>query len=413
MVWPKDQEPHNAAMFPVVFFATLNLLAAAPALSQGGAKIEEASELRFDQPASFTIPEKGASAWFRLKIEAPGYVRLLLDKKPEKLDTCYDTWSFDAFEGKKRLAAPRGANLPARVEPGELWLRVHDEWDDEFTKKVFGFRMSFRAESDPSEPNDTPETARPIQIGKNFELEIAQKGDQDWLVVDVEKRGLLLLELSPQAAPADLELRFSVYRLDETGKAIELRQIRPCTDRHAYSISEPGRYLLQVLDEWNDEWSFTKAVFRTRLLPQDNVNERNDSPETATGLGLPFRQELRDLPDRRSRLLRADAARGGVPGTPRGTGRSAQSHRLVRPAPGEEQGRQVGGTRPHESAPSPLHAQGKVPLRAPRHRRVERRGELRRAHVIGNVTSDSGAEIRIEAPKSETAPPVAVPELIG
>jgi beta-lactam-binding protein with PASTA domain len=388
-------------------------LCAGPLFAQAGSSADSAKALSFEKLAQFSIREKGASAWFKVQVGKAGYLRLLLAEEPEDLDVYYDTWSFDAFEGEKKLSDARAAALPTRVEPGEIWIRIHDQWDDEFDQKAYGFRATLQTELDGSEPNDVASRARSIELGAAFKLQIAQKGDADWLALELSETGLLLLELSPRDAPKDIDFRWSIHRAGEGDSILELRSGRPCSELNGYFVEEPGRYLLRVYDEWQDEWSFTEATFRARLLPQTDARENNDSAEQASPLGLPFREEIQlypigdqdyftlTLPEAGTLTLRTED-RGGLADI------DLYVQLLRRKESGELEELAKANKLPHDFA---LEAETAYFLRITDEWNDE--ASLGGFTLVGTAKNVSGEEIAVDVAAPAEQAPIAVPNLLG
>lgn len=125
------------------------------------------------------------------------------------------------------------------------------------------------------EPNNAFGAAAPFDLSKGVSDSIDPQGDHDFCAIDVTSAGLLTIAGTSASPPVDL-----IARVDD----IDRRMIRdwtpallPGTAPAEADLPEPGRYILQLADAYDDAFAPTPYGVALSFTPAIDVTEPNDS----------------------------------------------------------------------------------------------------------------------------------------
>ena len=136
------------------------------------------------------------------------------------------------------------------------------------------------------EPNDTYETATPVNCGDQLSAYIQAEGDVDWYEIEITESGVL--EVAVTSVPDDLRLNLEVYQIIEnvlTLIADDRGTAGAGDNRFANAVINPGNYLIKVSIDFGTTHNDTDA-YQMTLTCTPNDLELNQTYEEAAPIAL-------------------------------------------------------------------------------------------------------------------------------
>jgi hypothetical protein len=205
----------------------------------------KASTLGIDQAVQTNILPQGDSDWHALEVTQQGELQLTASDVPPNLDINLRVWNANKDTISNWIAPlARGgdttgfADLPTA---GHYYLEVADGGSDARSVQPFTLQAKFIAAADRGEPNNTLETATPVNLDTTIPANILPANDADWCRLEITQTGELHV-LITNVAP-DLELAMRLW--DETEQVISdwVYPLAAGGDTTAvFPIVEPGVY---------------------------------------------------------------------------------------------------------------------------------------------------------------------------
>ncbi len=173
------------------------------------------------------------------------------------------------------------------VAPGDYWLVVRDQNDDaQDRRNRYTLQISTAPDPDPTEPDGSPEAARPLAAGEAVEARLACRSDEDWYAITVGDQPLVRVTLTMPVARLQPRVRLVTpdgqTLLDETnlgGARVETVITR------ALAVRTPGPLFVVVSDDDGVD-SDPEVAYRLQVDLGDelDVNEPNDRAAEASDL---------------------------------------------------------------------------------------------------------------------------------
>jgi len=239
----------------------------------------EANPVEFGKAFTMKIQTKGDNDWYKLPVKEQGYIRLMAKNVPDSLglQARYGTWD----EWEEEFTEIRGWHgLPdaCAVVSGEVYIQIHDDWDDAAASQEITMRMDFLPEMDTAERNNSPKTAAEFTPGSSTKMAIFPVGDSDWFKVPIKEQGYL--QVITRGVPDGIGLQVRYGTWDEWDNEFTvLRDWKYLPD--AFAAVE-GEVYVQFIDDWNDGGSPELFDMKMDFLPEMDPGEPNDSPKEAT-----------------------------------------------------------------------------------------------------------------------------------
>ena len=209
---------------------------------------------------------RGEKDVLKLTLEEPGYLRCAVKNPPRGLTLWCDI--------SDSLGRKRGTNH-ARIDfAGETTIVVRDRWDKFSSPEPFDLEITRSPATDFLEPNDSPATATPVELGQWYYTALAPESDSDYFKVNVGKMGALLVE----ATDAPMELRWTIHDLE--GK--ELPPGGP-----PFVVSE-GAFLVRLRTRWGRKSSDEPFPVRIRWAEAGDALEPNNETPAKIELGRDY-----------------------------------------------------------------------------------------------------------------------------
>ncbi|KKM85480.1 hypothetical protein LCGC14_1288640, partial [marine sediment metagenome] len=232
----------------------------------------DATPLNLNVSTPINLLPGGDADWFA--IDAPHHGELLLQASevPETLAISMRVWNAEknTITGWFAPLAAGGAtdalvDLPA---PGRYYIEVAGGDSKQRDINAFLFTNRFRAAADQGEPNDTFETATPVDLDNTYSGNILPAGDRDWCELVVDEAGELRI-LITNAAP-ELAISFRLWDAEKRTISDWFRPLSQGGDVEAvYPITEPGMYYVEVVDNDSSARSIQPYLLRFSMQPID------------------------------------------------------------------------------------------------------------------------------------------------
>jgi hypothetical protein len=137
------------------------------------------------------------------------------------------------------------------------------------------------------EPNDTYETATPVNCGDQLSAYIQAEGDVDWYEIEMAESGVL--EVAVTSVPANIDMNVEVHMLVENVLTLiaDDRIYNPGLGEsmHVAAVVNAGTYLIKVVDRFDDAYSDTDP-YEMELTCTPNALELNQVYEEAAPIAL-------------------------------------------------------------------------------------------------------------------------------
>ena len=218
----------------------------------------------------FTMLPRGDADWFKINVDQPGELQVMIDEGPENLDVTYRVVNADLTELAYWVAAYRkggltegAADLP---RPGTYYLEVRDANNDERSIGPAVLKTIFTPTTGSNEPNNTFGEATPVEISGETTAHILPLGDGDWHVFYAPAAGELEVEIDD--VPENLDVSFRVLDAERTEIQYWINAPRPGgVTTGTVSLPKAGWYWMEIRDGSNDARSPEAFVVRRSFRP--------------------------------------------------------------------------------------------------------------------------------------------------
>lgn len=191
MTWAELKRPRAIRLWPIVLLGGIMAgeTAADEAVADTGEPDDRVAQSRYvivDQEEPFSLYPEGDLDHFLLEIEVPGIL----------------SWELEDWEGAQAPVASyfrdgvweRQGERDIRVQPGRIVVQIRRAGkteDPEAARQLSYIRFLRQEDADPTEPNDTLETARETEFGEPVEMTLRPRLDRDFLRFEVTEPGLV------------------------------------------------------------------------------------------------------------------------------------------------------------------------------------------------------------------------------
>lgn len=268
----------------------------------------QAAPLSLDASIPVNILPAGDRDWFYVDVTHQGELQLLASEVPPDLAISLRAWNAnkDTMTG---WFAPlsSGGDTAALVDlpsPGRYYFEIAA--GDSSQRNINSFLLStrFRGAADMGEPNNTLETATPVDLDETIPANILPAGDQDWCQLQIEETGELRIAVV-NAAP-ELTIQF---RLRDSNNSVMSDWFRPLSQggniEASVPIAEPGMYFLEISDNSSSARSIQPYLLRFSMEPIDlaDVVLADDEAPPATVEVEPQEAETIELDGETSQIV--------------------------------------------------------------------------------------------------------------
>ncbi|MEM7132826.1 MAG: hypothetical protein AAF702_41365 [Chloroflexota bacterium] len=232
----------------------------------------QAAPLALNSSTPVNILPSGDQDWFRIDADHQGELQIAATQVPADLAISLRVWNAEKSTLSSwfnPLAAGGDTNalvdLPA---PGTYFIEVVAGDNSQRNIDAFLLSTQFRAAADQGEPNNSVETATPVDLDETIPANILPAGDIDWCQIQIDEAGDLHV-LVTNAAP-DLTIQFRLWNSDQRSISSWVRPLSAGGDVAAsFPIEEPGMYFLEVRDNGSSARAIDPYLLRFSMSPID------------------------------------------------------------------------------------------------------------------------------------------------
>lgn len=277
--WLQFADSYSDAVGDAAFPVTLSY-AVAPDLYEPNDRADTAKHIALDSAFPIAILPRGDIDVFRLTAPSAGSLVVSLTKAPEAIDIAYRVRDANGTEVATWVVAPRpgGDNLGIGdlPRPGVYYLEVADSYSDAADVAPVQLSTRFVPSPDLFEPDDGMGSAYPVDPTSKTTLAVFPLGDTDWLELDIDQPGEMLVDV--RSPPANLDLSWRV--LDGNGVEVKTWEVapRPGGDvQGSIDFARPGRYFLQMADSYSDASSIEPFELELNYTASLDAYEPNET----------------------------------------------------------------------------------------------------------------------------------------
>lgn len=200
----------------------------------------------------------------QLEITEPAYINTELLKFPDKMN-----FFMDVPQNEKHAShANRGQAI---LTPGTHTLTIRDHYNRK-AKGPIHLQLHVSPETDPTEPLQSNDNAREINLGAN-DLTLFPTGDVDFLKITLKDRGYL--HFNVENPPKGLNLNCDVS--DEFGNPL---------GTNAVHIPYSGTFYVRCYDKYSSFGATDAIKLTCTYYPEDDPTEPNNTPAEASPLPI-------------------------------------------------------------------------------------------------------------------------------
>ena len=236
--------------------------------------VARARPVALDEQFRFWILPAGDRDVLRVEAPADGYLSFSYTRAANPLNLVPE-WLDD--DGKVIATT-----WVRKVAAGPVYLRVRDkyDWSDRQSPRAVYGAVSFSPEMDPSEPNDTFETARPVALNSAATFYVLPEHDVDVWRFEVPERGMVTASLTQ----APLEPSLARYRAELYDANRQPVAFTGAGQNAFEVILDPGAYFLKM-DRSDDEHTGFEPLTVELEYTALSAIRRDDVKFTLIGLG--------------------------------------------------------------------------------------------------------------------------------
>lgn len=244
--------------------------------------IEEANTIDLGFEFAMKIHEDDDVDWYEVEVPGQGYLTVAAKGVPSELDLSVRFATYEEWESNPENFITSNLKLPASVsiiEEGTYFVRVGDRYSRNSSDEEFMIRIDFTEEFDKFEPNQSPQEAKLVEFGEEYESAIFPIGDEDWFKVNVEEQGYL--SVRARNIPDNLELATYFATYDEySSQKINTIKSRGGVPQNI-SITEPGEYYIIFCDRYDRYASMDLFTWTVDFIEEMDIYEPNNTHSDA------------------------------------------------------------------------------------------------------------------------------------
>ncbi|MBI3958898.1 MAG: PPC domain-containing protein, partial [Chloroflexi bacterium] len=245
-----------------------------------------AASVGVDRSVQATILPVRDADWFAFDAAHHGELRVQASNVPAEMDVVYRLWNSNK-DVLTNWYAPlaKGGNTDGVIDlaaPGRYFLEVRDGSDDARSIQPYTLSTKFIAAADKGEPNNSQETATPVNLDETIPGNILPAGDRDWCRIEVTQAGdlhILVTNVAPELAIA--------FRLWDDKGTVLTNWFRPLSQggntEAVVPIATPGVYFVEVADNSSSARSIQPYLLRFSMSPIDPATMTLPTPPVDAG----------------------------------------------------------------------------------------------------------------------------------
>lgn len=238
--------------------------------------IQTATPVAIGKPVVLRFLTLDDPDFLKIDVPASGVVALNIDGWIQKGRDVYPYLEWFDAEGKK----VRQDSYDHRVQQGVYYLKLISSkysWTQKTHDQPFTATVNFNPQQDPTEPNDTIATARPIKINDTLTMRLRPYGDMDMLRIEVPGRGLVECTAANWDTTVAMQAKPDITFLDEHGKTLIQGKLKALLDKGVYYIQVKSAYYAWEVRSIHKPFDLTVS-----WTPDGDALEPNNDFATAT-----------------------------------------------------------------------------------------------------------------------------------
>jgi len=246
--------------------------------------IEKAVQLNLDTiPFNTIIQEKGDVDWFKVNIPSQGYYRIMASSIPQNVKPEVRFALYQEWEGSKEKPISNWLRLPLAfhvAKAGTYYFKIHDDYDDAFSKNPIVLKTMFTKEFDKNEMNDVSKNATLTSFNQTLNFNIYPKGDYDWFKIGTEnKKGYLKAMIKENYSNVKPKIKFVQYNEWDSNKITNLTGWLKFPA--AVLLPPKGDVYYVIHDDYNDAATTKPYSLKLEYINQMDNEEPNNNYKTA------------------------------------------------------------------------------------------------------------------------------------
>lgn len=253
----------------------------------------------WNQAIAANILPIGDADYYKVQAARQGRLTVSFPVVPPALDMAFRILDASGSEIHGWLSPPQaGTPFSASADirtPGEYVIEVRDSYNNARDAASYQMFVSLDQTADPAEPNDDISRATPLLLDVPLSASILPVGDADLYAVALTHQGELTVTFPK--APAGLDMAFRI--LDMNGREVRGWQASSEMGKPyaaSVDVKEPGNYLIEVRDSYNNARSEQDYTIIASLIPTRDPAEPNDTIAEATAIPFGVGLEASILP---------------------------------------------------------------------------------------------------------------------
>lgn len=238
-------------------------------------KIDEANFIEPGVEFDMKIHPKEDIDWYKIIIPSPGYLKLMSKNIPDDLDVQVRFATYDEWGKKKEKFLTNFLTLPAAIafkEKDTCYVLVAERWNKNESETPFILKFEFIEEFDEHEPNNDVETAKDIELYKEYQSAIFPKKDEDWFKFTTTEQGYIRVMCKENPEDIDLAVSFAVYDEFDGTQVIKNKENLP----QSIALPKPGEYYVKLCDRWNAKSSDQLFTWKPEFISEMDTCEPNN-----------------------------------------------------------------------------------------------------------------------------------------
>ncbi len=249
----------------------------------------DAAPLTPGMPQSAFLFPKGEHDWFKVAVDTPGALHLVVTSVADNMNYALQAWTADKDVLMNWVTAPRnGADTDATIDlpkAGTYYLELAQNGDGADSTQAYQLQTTFAPTDDAFGSNNSFADAAQLKLDVPEQAFIFPKGEHDWFSFQAPGRSQAHILITN--VPADLQPAFQVWTGSKDVLANWQVAPRAGADGEAtVDLPKGGTYYLEVAHNGDGARSTQPYTAQVSVTPGVDADQYNNSFATARPIGL-------------------------------------------------------------------------------------------------------------------------------
>lgn len=233
--------------------------------AEGNNSLGESNIVASTGVVSGTIDPQGDHDWYMIEVDRPGVLHVSITNVPADLEIIVRGYNAErsAISGWLKPLRAGGETIGTidLHQAGKHYLEVEDNGNDAASPDAYALELRFEP-GDAFEPNNSFGRASEVGPDADFYASILPKGDSDWVMFEVPRRGALSVAVTD--VPPDIDVVFRAYDGNSSAISGWVAPLRAGADTlGVIDVHGTGRHYLEFRDSGDD--AANPAEFHVQL----------------------------------------------------------------------------------------------------------------------------------------------------